>query len=133
MRQPAVYGSDTLEELESQCRRRARALGVELVCRQSNREGQLIDWVHGAVGQHEGIVINPGAYSHTSIALMDGILGVGLPCIEVHLSNIHRREAFRHQSYISRVAEAVICGLGQQGYLLALDAMASLLNSDEET
>ncbi|WP_343561305.1 type II 3-dehydroquinate dehydratase [Kiloniella sp. b19] len=131
-RQPEIYGYDTLADLESQCQKRARSLGLELECRQSNWEGQLIGWVHEARGKHEGIIINPAALTHTSVALMDALLGVDRPVVEVHLSNIHSREEFRHHSYVSRVAQAVICGLGPQGYLLAMDAMAHLLNSDKE-
>ena len=93
-RQPEIYGYDTLADLESQCQKRARSLGLELECRQSNWEGQLIDWVHEARGKHEGIIINPAALTHTSVALMDALLGVDRPVVEVHLSNIHSREEF---------------------------------------
>src|SRR3546814_17029226 len=94
---------------------------------------ELVGWIQGARGSHDGIIINPGAYSHTSIAIMDAFLAVGLPLIEVHLSNIHRREAFRPHSYVSQVADAVICGLGSQGYLMALDAMARRLHTETDT
>lgn len=132
-RQPDVYGRETLADVEKSCRRHAKSLGLTADCRQSNSEGELVGWIQTARGGHDGIIVNPGAYSHTSIAIMDAFLAVGLPLIEVHLSNIHRREAFRHHSYVSKVADAVICGLGSQGYLMALDAMARRLNAEQET
>jgi 3-dehydroquinate dehydratase-2 len=132
-RQPEVYGRETLADIEESCRRHGNSRGLAVDCRQSNSEGELVSWIQGARGSHDGIIINPGAYSHTSIAIMDAILAVGLPLIEVHLSNIHRREAFRHHSYVSKAADAVICGLGSQGYLMALDAMARRLNAEQET
>src|SRR3546814_6910668 len=100
-RQPDVYGRETLADVEKSCRRNAKSRGLAAECRQSNSEGELVGWIQGARGSHDGIIINPGAYSHTSIAIMDAFLAVGLPLIEVHLSNIHRREAFRHHSYVS--------------------------------
>ncbi|MGD1878926.1 MAG: type II 3-dehydroquinate dehydratase [Kiloniellaceae bacterium] len=132
-RQPDVYGRESLSDVEDSCRRHGKGLGLGIDCRQSNSEGELVGWIQDARNSHDGIVINPGAYSHTSIAIMDAFLAVGLPLIEVHLSNIHRREAFRHHSYVSKVADAVICGLGSQGYLAALDAMAQRLNAQQET
>lgn len=132
-RQPDVYGRESLSDIEEGCRRRGQELGMSVECRQSNGEGQLVDWIQAARESHDGLIINPGAYSHTSIAIMDALLAAGLPLIEVHLSNIHRREAFRHQSYVSKVADAVLCGFGSQGYLLALDAMARRLNAQQET
>ena len=132
-RQPDVYGRETLSDVEESCRSHGQSLGMEVDCRQSNSEGQLVDWIQDARGTHSGVIINPGAYSHTSIAIMDALLAAELPVIEVHLSNIHRREAFRHQSYVSKVADAVLCGLGSQGYLFALDAMARRLNAQQET
>lgn len=132
-RQPDVYGRETLADIEESCRRHAASRGLSAECRQSNSEGELVGWIQGARESHDGIIINPGAYSHTSIAIMDAFLAVGLPVIEVHLSNIHRREAFRHHSYVSKVADAVICGLGSQGYHMALDAMARRLNAEQET
>ncbi len=131
-REPEIYGSENLKDLNNLCKRRAKALGLSLVCQQSNWEGQLIDWIHEARGNHEGIIINPGALTHTSIGLLDALKGVDLPVIEVHISNIHRRESFRHQSFVSQAALGVICGLGRQGYLLAMDAMANVLNSEQE-
>ena len=126
-REPAVYGTTTLADIEAQCRQQAKTLGLTIDFRQSNSEGELVDWIQGARGGVAGIVLNPGAYTHTSVAILDALLAVGLPVIEVHLSNTHKRESFRQQSYISRAAEGVICGFGAHGYLLALQAMAALL------
>lgn len=126
-RQPKVYGSTTLEMVEDLCLSHGSSIGVEVSCFQSNHEGALIDAIHEAKGDQDGIVLNAGAYTHTSIALMDAIVSVELPVIEVHLSNIHAREAFRHVSYISKVAVGQICGFGAQGYVLALDALAAHL------
>jgi len=132
-RQPDVYGRETLADIEKRCGQHGKSLGLTVECRQSNGEGELVGWIQDARKAHSGIVINPGAYSHTSIAIMDALLAAELPVVEVHLSNIHRREAFRHHSYVSKVAEAVICGLGSQGYLVALDAMARRLTAQQET
>ena len=126
-REPGIYGTATLADIEAACAARAATLGLTLDFRQSNSEGTLIDWVQAARTEAAGIIINAGGYSHTSIALMDALSAAGLPVVEVHLSNIHRREDFRHLSYVSRVARGVIVGLGPQGYELALDAMARLL------
>lgn len=126
-REPGIYGSRTLADIEAACLARAVSLGLSVDFRQSNSEGVLIDWVQEARGGASGIILNAGGLSHTSIALMDALAAVDLPLIEVHLSNIHRRESFRHHSYISSVARGVIVGLGGHGYELALDAMARLL------
>lgn len=126
-RQPEVYGKTTLADIEEACRAHAQTLDMIVECLQSNNEGALIDAIHGARDQHDGIVLNAGAYTHTSIALMDALASVELPAVEVHLSNIHAREAFRHQSYISKVAFGQICGFGAKGYILALDALADRL------
>jgi 3-dehydroquinate dehydratase-2 len=128
-REPAIYGSRTLADIEAACRARADSLGLSVDFRQTNGEGILIDWVQAARGA-AGIVLNAGGYSHSSIALMDALAASDLPIIEVHLSNIHRREEFRHHSYVSRVARGVIVGLGGFGYELALDAMARLLSGE---
>jgi len=122
-RQPEVYGHETLADIEAMCRAHAKALGLALGFEQSNHEGALVDAIHAARGHHDGIILNAGAYTHTSIALMDAIGSVDLPVIELHLSNIHAREAFRHRSYIARVALGVICGFGARGYVLAIDAL----------
>lgn len=127
-RQPEVYGKTTLADIETACRDRAAILGLDLSFEQSNHEGVLIDHIHAARGQHGGIVINAGAYTHTSVALMDALASIALPAVEVHLSNIHAREPFRHTSYLSKVALGMICGFGAKGYLLALDALADHLD-----
>lgn len=127
VREPQLYGSTTLDELETACQERGERLGLAIDFRQSNHEGELVSWIQQARTDHDGIIINPAAYSHTSVAILDALTLAELPVIEVHLSNIHKREAFRHHSYVSAVATGVICGLGPTGYLLALDAMAELL------
>lgn len=129
LRQPEVYGATTLAEIETACRAKATQLGLNLDFRQENSEAALIDLIHAARGVHDGIVLNAGAYTHTSIALMDALSGVALPAIELHLSNIHAREDFRHRSYIAKVAIGVICGFGPAGYTLAIEAMAAHLES----
>jgi 3-dehydroquinate dehydratase-2 len=126
-RQPEVYGHTTLADVEAMCAEKANALGIEIDFRQSNHEGTLVDWIHEAKGKHQGIVINAGAYTHTSIALMDAIAGVELPVAEVHISNIHQREPFRHLSYISKVSVGMICGFGPFGYLMGIDALINHL------
>ena len=128
-REPAVYGAQTLADVEALCRTACAAHGFALDFRQSNHEGVLIDWIHEAgraqaAGTLAGAVVNAGAYTHTSIALHDAIKGSGVAVIEVHISNIHAREAFRHRSYISPVARGVIVGLGVAGYALAIGALA---------
>jgi len=126
-REPEIYGTATLADIEAQCRKRAKALGLTVDCRQSNTEGELVGWIQEARDSVAGIVLNPGAYTHTSVAILDALLAIGLPVIEVHLSNTHKREDFRQHSYVSRAAEGVICGFGVHGYLMALEAMAALL------
>lgn len=128
-REPAIYGHDTLAGIEALCRERAAALGLEVDCRQSNHEGELIDWCQAARTRHAGIVVNAGAYTHTSVALRDALLAAELPVVEVHVSNLFRREAFRHQSYISDIAIGLISGFGAQGYAFALAALADRLTS----
>ena len=127
-REPGIYGSETLADIETLCRNEASRLNFDVTFRQTNHEGELVGWVQDAFGEACGIVINPGAYTHTSIALHDAVRSVGLPTIEVHLSNIHAREAFRHHSYLSPVATGVICGLGAKGYELALEAVRGILD-----
>ena len=126
-REPATYGSTTLADVERLCAERARELGHTVDFRQSNHEGVLIDAIHEARDQAAGIIINPAALTHTSIAIYDALKTFAGPIVEVHLSNIHQREAFRHLSYVSLVAKAVIAGCGAHGYLLALEAMARWL------
>jgi len=126
-RQPEVYGATTLADIEAMCRAAGERLGLEIGFAQSNHEGALVDMIHAARGRHAGIVLNAGAYTHTSIAIMDAISSVELPVAEVHLSNIHRREEFRHLSYVSKVAVGMICGFGAIGYVLAIEALADRL------
>lgn len=126
-REPEIYGRESLTDIEAACRLHGERLRLGCDCRQSNHEGQLIDWVHEARNHAKGIIINPGGYSHSSIALLDALKAFSGPVIEVHLSNIHQRESFRNHSYISLAAKGVICGLGSLGYLAALDAMAKWL------
>jgi 3-dehydroquinate dehydratase-2 len=126
-RQPEVYGHTTLADIEALCMDAAKSLGCSMAFEQSNSEGALIDAIHAARGKYDGIILNAGAYTHTSIALMDALASVEIPTIEVHLSNIHAREEFRHTSYISKVALGVICGFGVKGYPLALKALTEHL------
>jgi 3-dehydroquinate dehydratase-2 len=128
VREPETYGTATLADIEEACLERAAALGLEIEFRQSNHEGQLIDWIQEARESADGIVINPGGYTHSSVAILDALRAADLPVIEVHLSNIHRREHFRHRSYVSLAATGVIAGLGSHGYVLALEAMARVLS-----
>ena len=128
-RQPEVYGSTTLSDIEKMSHDAAASLGVTLAFQQNNSEGDLVDQIHAARGVHDGIILNAGAYTHTSIALMDAVSSVELPVIELHLSNIHAREEFRHVSYIAKVALGVICGFGAHGYPLALQAMVEHLKA----
>ena len=127
VREPQTYGSETLADIEEACLERAAALGLAIEFRQSNHEGQLVDWIQEAREDSDGIVINAGGYSHTSVAIHDALRAAELPIVEVHISNIFARERFRRTSYISPVANGVICGLGSHGYILALDAIARLI------
>ena len=126
-REPEVYGHATLSDIEKAVKSRAKSHGLTVVFRQSNHEGVLVDWLQEARTKGSGVIVNPGAYTHTSIAMFDACKALDKPIIEVHLSNPHQREAFRRHSYISTVAKAVIVGLGSNGYLLAVDAMADLV------
>lgn len=128
-REPAIYGSETLDDVARMCRDAALRLDLALEFQQSNSEHQLIDWLHAARTRVDGVVINPAAYTHTSVALADALSAIDKPVIEVHISNVHRREAFRHHSYVSALAEAVIIGCGTQGYVLALERMATILKA----
>jgi 3-dehydroquinate dehydratase II len=132
VRDPSIYGRDTLGDIEERCTARAAALGLEIDFRQSNHEGQLVDWIQEACESADGIILNAGALTHTSVALLDALSAAELAVIEVHLSNIFRRESFRHHSYVSLAANGVICGLGAQGYELALDAIANLLDVESD-
>ena len=126
-RQPEIYGRDTLDDIAETCKKVAVAQGMTLKAFQSNSEGQLIDWVHEARQNADAIIINPGAYSHTSIALLDALNTFEGKVIEVHISNIHKREEFRHHSYISLRADDIIVGVGTQGYMLAVQALQNML------
>ncbi len=131
-REPALYGAATIDDLEALCAETAEALDLAIDFRQTNHEGELITWVQECRDKARGLVINPGGYGHTSVALMDSILAADLPTVEVHLTNIHAREQFRHTSLISRVAQGVICGLGIRGYGLALTALAEMLLDEDQ-
>ena len=126
-RQPELYGGETLADVEAECRRIAEQLALTIEFRQTNAEHQLVEWIHEARECASGIIINPAAFSHTSIAILDALYTCEFPILEVHISNIHRREEFRHHSFVSRVAAGVICGFGTQGYSLALQRLARLI------
>ncbi|WP_132806579.1 type II 3-dehydroquinate dehydratase [Tepidamorphus gemmatus] len=126
-RQPEIYGHETLADVESMCRRAAAGLGLDIRFHQSNAEHQIIDWIHEARQGADGIIINPAALTHTSVAILDALNACDCPVLEVHISNVHRREAFRHHSYVSLRADGVIAGCGTQGYVLALERLATLL------
>jgi 3-dehydroquinate dehydratase-2 len=130
-REPEKYGHATLDDVEALCAEAAEELGLAIDFRQTNGEGELVTWVQECRGRSAGIIINPAGYTTTSIALLDALLAVGLPVIEVHITNIHRREEFRHHSFVSKAATGVIAGLGVQGYALALQAMAGLVGADD--
>ena len=130
-RQPEIYGHETLADVEAACRALATELGLTLQFRQSNHEGELIDWIHAARDEAAGIVINPAAFTHTSVALLEALNAFDGPVIEVHISNVHKREAFRHLSYVSLRADGVIAGLGTEGYGLALRRVATLIGLTE--
>ncbi|MDD2711634.1 MAG: type II 3-dehydroquinate dehydratase [Simplicispira sp.] len=130
-REPAVYGAHTLADVEQMCADACARHGYALQFRQSNHEGVLVDWIHEAGRLHAGgdlagVVLNAGAYTHTSVALLDAIKGTGITLIELHISNVHARESFRHHSYIAAAARAVMCGFGVQGYALAIDGLARI-------
>lgn len=128
-RQPEIYGHTTLSDVEDMCRTHAEKIGVSVTCAQSNHEGALVDLIQDARGKHGGIILNAGAYTHSSIALMDAIKGTEAQVVELHLSNIHARESFRHTSFISPVAIGLICGFGAHGYILAMDALKKHLET----
>ena len=129
LRQPEIYGRETLDDVVARVADLAEELGLTVRALQSNHEGQLVDWIQEARGKSAGIILNPGAYSHTSVAILDALNAYDGPVIEVHISNIHKREAFRHHSYVSARADGVIAGCGTEGYLLALRRIASLLKA----
>lgn len=126
-RQPAIYGSDTLADIEGRLRKLARAHGLDLAFRQSNHEGELVSWIQEARTSCVGLIINPAAYTHTSVAILDALLACDIPAIELHLSNPHKREEFRHRSFVSPAVKGIICGFGAHGYELAFEAMTQLV------
>lgn len=130
VREPEIYGRATLADIEAGCQERAAALGLSVEFRQSNNEGELVTWIQQARQSADGIVINAGAFTHTSVALLDALSLFEKPIVELHLSNIYAREEFRHRSYISPAASGIICGFGASGYELALDAIKRLLAGD---
>ena len=130
LREPEIYGRETLDDIRARCESHAKGCGLAVDFRQSNHEGELIDWIQQAPKVHAGIILNPGGYTHTSVAIMDALRAVVLPAIELHLSNIHRREPFRRRSYVAQAVQGSICGFGAHGYLLALDGMRALLTED---
>jgi 3-dehydroquinate dehydratase II len=128
-REPQIYGSTTLAEVEEMCRRRAEQRGLSIAFKQSNSETEIIEWIHGAINEAQGIIINPAAFTHTSVAILDALNMFKHPIIELHISNPHKREQFRHHSFITYATTALICGLGVNGYPLAVDAMADLIGA----
>lgn len=128
-RQPEIYGHMTLADVRELCDSKAKTLGIDIEFEQTNHEGRMVDLIQAAKTTHDGIILNAGAYTHTSIALFDALTSVEMPAIELHLSNVFSREAFRHHSYISNVSIGVICGFGAHGYLLAIDAMLAHLET----
>lgn len=129
-REPEKYGHTTLADVEASIGQKVIGHGLDVDCRQSNTEGTLVDWIQEAGKDYDGIIINAGAYTHTSVAIRDAVAAIAIPVVEVHISNVYAREEFRHHSYISAVASGVIVGLGTQGYLLAVDALASMLRAN---
>lgn len=132
LREPQVYGSDTLRDVETRCAARAKALGFPMVFRQSNIEGELVGWIQEARSAAAGIALNAGAYTHTSVALHDALKAAEVPAVEVHLSNVHKREEFRHHSVIAAAVDGVICGFGITSYELAIEAIAALVNANKK-
>ncbi len=126
-REPHIYGNETLDDVQFMTEARARELGLEVEFRQSNSESEIVDWIQSAKGTAHGIIINAGAYTHTSIAILDALIAVSLPVVEVHLSNLFKREEFRHHSFITSAAAGLITGFGAKGYPLAVEAMSSIL------
>jgi 3-dehydroquinate dehydratase-2 len=131
-RQPELYGHETLADIERACVGHAAGLGMVVEFRQTNHEGDLVTWIQETRGRAAGIIINAGAYTHTSVALLDALLCAEVPTVEVHLSNIHQRDSFRHHSFVAKAAKGMICGFGSHGYILALDALARLIRGTSE-
>jgi 3-dehydroquinate dehydratase-2 len=131
-RQPQIYGHETLDDVEASCLKLAQELKLELRFHQSNREYEIIDWIHEARETAGGLAINPGAFTHTSVAILDALNTCEFPVLEVHISNVHKREAFRHHSYVSLRADGVIAGFGTQGYTLALQRLGRLIDEKQK-
>lgn len=129
-REPEIYGSQSLSDIEADCRKHGTTLGLDIDFRQSNGEGELVDWVQQCRTDTDALIVNAGAYSHTSVALLDALLAIGKPVVEVHLSNLFKRDEFRHHSYVTQASVGLISGFGAFGYRMALDAVANLLNKD---
>ena len=133
-REPEKYGTATLADVEKLCRATAKRFGLDVVFRQSNKEGELVDWIQEAhIKKAAGVVINPAGYTTTSISIMDALLSIKVPAIEIHITNIHQREAFRHNSYVSKAAKAVICGFGIYGYALAITGLAGMIGAKSKS
>ena len=132
LRQTETYGHETLTEVEARCKKRGKVLDLTVDCRQSNIEGEMVTWIQESRTKHDAVIINAGAYTHTSVAIMDALLSCENPVIELHISNVHQREVFRHHSYISNVAFGVIVGFGTFGYEMALEAIAEKINKTQE-
>ena len=132
LRQPHLYGSATLDDVEQLCAETAEQLGLAIDFRQTNAEGELVSWIQECRGRAQGIVINPAGYTTTSVAILDAILAAGVPVVEVHITNIHAREEFRHHSYVSKAARAVICGFGVTGYTLAISGLAAMVGAAQK-
>jgi 3-dehydroquinate dehydratase-2 len=128
-REPQIYGYETLNDVAQLCHEAADTLGLQIDFRQTNHEGELIDWIHQARTAHAGIIINPAAWTHTSVAIRDALTAVALPVVEVHLSNVHQREAFRHHSFVSPIAVGVLCGFGVAGYRMAIKYFAHVFTN----
>ena len=128
-REPEIYGRMTLADVKSMCKERAKSRGLTIFFEQSNNETQIIDWVHQAIDDADGIIINPAAFTHTSVAILDALKNVPAPIIELHISNTHQREPFRHHSYVTQAATGLILGFGINGYVMAVDAMANMLEA----
>ena len=133
VREPHIYGKTTLDDIRLACADLGKALGFAVEFRQSNHEGDLVTWIQQTRSRAVGIVINAGAYTHTSVAIHEALLAAEVPAVEVHLSNIHQRDSFRHHSYVAKAAKGMICGFGSHGYILALDALARLIKGSSQT
>ena len=132
LREPAIYGADTLKDVEDRCRKHAAGLGLQIDFRQTNSEGELVTWIQEARAKASGIALNAGAYTHTSVALHDALKAAAVPAVELHLSNVHAREEFRHRSFIAPAVNGVICGFGVNSYELAISALATIIHAKKK-